>query len=218
MPEELKEQLTKKPILKRRVIKKPISEPVLPEVEEFPEAPPVKKYDNRHTPLQRETARLRMVEFHKKIKEGKEVKTPWTKHAAYTFLKRGDIPKDKRNLMKFVDQERSKWAEDLGGVKNLSYTEVSLLDEATRLLLWCTLINDYLIREKENSILFKDKETGEFKMHSALSKNYLSFTRSYVSILKDLAKMAANPKRKGKGGKNIDAASKIQEMYRSENS
>ena len=136
-----------------------------------------------------------------------KMSAPWAKHGAYSFIAKGKLPKEKMHLLKFVNQERWKWMEQLGGKENLTYMEISLIDEATRLLFYFFIINYYLLRNVGEDIVYKDKDTGELKMHSALSRNYLSYTKTYVNIIKELNKINRLSVKKA-GGK--DMASQIQ--------
>ena len=115
-------------------------------------------------------------------------------------------------MLQFVKKERKKWIEELGGEENLSSIEMGMLDEAARILLFTSMINSYLLNDKENEILFRDDETGEIKMSSAISRNYLSFTKTYIGILKELQK-SVNERKPNKGINRDDAASKLQNLY-----
>ena len=150
-------------------------------------------------------------EYQRKLKEGLIEKDVWETHGAYSFMKSGKINKKKKHLVKFVFEERQKWLEALGGEEDLSSIEISMLDEACRLLLFSTMINDHLLTNKKNDILYTDA-SGDVKMHSALSRNYLSFTKTYVSILKELQKISGS-NFGGKKSVKKDSASRIQSLY-----
>jgi len=152
-------------------------------------------------------------EYQRKVKEGLIEKEIWETHGAYSFIKTGRINKRKQHLVKYVYEEREKWIEELGGTENLSNIEVSMLDEASRLLLFSVMINEHILTNKEDSILYKDEETGEIKMHSALSRNYLSFTKTYISILKELQKLVVNKTSKSSRNNKKDMASAMQSLY-----
>ncbi len=151
-------------------------------------------------------------EYQRKLKEGLIEKEPWETHGAYSYLSGGRVPKKKRYLLEFVHNERAKWLAELGGEENLNSIELSMLDEASRLLLFSSMVNDYLLCDKDSNILFKD-DSGNIQMHTAVSRHYLSFTRTYIQILKELQKIVSTKP----GKKNMvkkDSASRLQELYK----
>ena len=141
-------------------------------------------------------------------------KPEWETHGAYSYMAGGKVPKKKRYLLEFVHNEREKWLADLGGEDNLSSIELSMLDEASRLLLFSTMINDYLLTDKtkDSDIIFKS-EDGDLCMHTALSKHYLSFTRTYMQILRELQKIVTTKSPK-KNSTKKDSASLLQKLYK----
>lgn len=151
-----------------------------------------------------EKATKTIEEYNKLLENGKVTREPAKKHGAYSFLRNYKIGEDKKEILNYVQEERKKWMKQLGGTKLLTHMEVSLLDEATRLLLYCTLINDFVLSGNDD-LVFHDLKTGEIIMHSALSKNYLAFTKTYVGILKDLNKIA-NDRKPVKDEDEIDPA------------
>ena len=151
-------------------------------------------------------------EYQQKLKDGLIEQPIWETHGAYSYMAGGRVPKKKRYLLEYVHNEREKWLSDLGGEENLNNIELSMLDEASRLLLFSTMVNDYLLSDKESEIIFKDGE-GNLNMHTALSRHYLSFTKTYISILKELQKLTtAKPSKKNSGKK--DSASLLQKLYK----
>jgi len=148
------------------------------------------------------------MEYQRKVKAGEIVPPEPVTHGAYSYMNNQKISKTKRHYLKFVYDERKKWLDELGGEENLSSLELSMLDEAARLLMYSTLVNAHLMKG-EKEIVFTD-ENGETKMHTALSRNYLSFTKTYISILKELQKISTTRHKKGRGG---DAASRLQNLY-----
>jgi len=156
-------------------------------------------------------------EYQRKLKEGLIEKEPWEEHGAYSYLSSGRVPKKKRYLLEFVHKEREKWLQELGGEENLNSIEMSMLDEACRLLLFSSMVNDYLLCDKESNILYKD-DAGDIKMHTAVSRHYLSFTKTYIQILKELQKIIAMKPSAKKGGMKKDSASRLQDLYSKENS
>ena len=160
--------------------------------------------------FQKERVRQMAIEYQRKIRAGEiEAPEPVT-HGAYTYMQNMKIGKKKRHFLKFVYNERKKWVDELGGEENLSAIELSMLDEAARLLMYSTLVNAHLM-SGDKEIMFTD-ENGEVKMHAALSRNYLAFTRTYVSILKELQKLSSGRPKKGNRGKG-DVASRLQNLY-----
>ena len=151
-------------------------------------------------------------EYQKKVRDGLIEKPEWETHGAYSYMSNNRVPKKKRYLLEFVHKERTKWLSDLGGEDNLSSIEISLLDEACRLLLFATMVNDHLLSDKDMDVVYTDKE-GDTKMHSGLSRHYLSFTKTYISILKELQKLTTSKKGK-KSGVKKDSASILQKLYR----
>lgn len=155
-------------------------------------------------------------EYWRKVKEDEAAgirKFPtWSRHGAFAFLKRNSVPENKRKLLDYANKERGHWIDEFGGENVLNYMEVSLINQAAKLLLYCLLIDDFLLANTDKSIVYTDKETNEIKMHTAFSSNYMSFTRMYTSILKELNKLCQN---KG-GSKNMkrgnDAASTLQNI------
>lgn len=152
--------------------------------------------------------------YQAKIKEGllEEQREGAPNKGAYEFLNAAKISYKKKVLLQFVKKERKKWIEELGGEENLSSIEMGMLDEAARILLFTSMINAYLLNDKENEILFRDDDTGEIKMSSAISRNYLTFSKTYINILKELQK-SINERKSAKGTLKTDAASKIQNLY-----
>jgi len=151
--------------------------------------------------------------YQRKLKEGLIEKQPWEEHGAYSYLSSGRVPKKKRYLLEFVHKEREKWLRELGGEENLSSIELSMLDEACRLLLFSSMVNDYLLCDKESNILYTD-DTGNIQMHTAVSRHYLSFTRTYIQILKELQKIVSIKPSAKKGGMKKDSASRLQDLYK----
>ena len=149
------------------------------------------------------------MEYQRKIRAGEIVLPEPVTHGAYSYMNNQKIGKTKRHYMKFVYDERKKWLDELGGEENLTSLELSMLDEAARLLMYSTLVNAHLMKG-ETEIVFTD-ENGETKMHTALSRNYLSFTKTYISILKELQKISTTRPKKGRGGG--DVASRLQNLY-----
>ncbi len=165
------------------------------------------------TQAQKEAVSRAAKEYQRKLKEGLIQPEPWETHGAYSYLSGGRVPKKKRYLLEFVHKEREKWLEELGGSENLSSIELSMLDEASRLLLFSSMVNDYLLCDKDTNVLYKD-ENGDIKMHTAVSRHYLSFTRTYIQILKELQKIVAMKPSAKKGGMKKDSASRLQDLYK----
>ncbi len=116
--------------------------------------------------------------------------------------------------MEYVHNEREKWLAELGGEENLSSIELSMLDEATRLLLFSSMVNDFLLTDKDSNVLYKDDQ-GNINMHTAVSRHYLSFTRTYIQILRELQKIVATKPGKRNSIKK-DSASRLQDLYKKE--
>lgn len=165
--------------------------------------------------IQKAAASKAATEYQRKLREGLIEQPEWETHGAYTYMSGGKVPKKKRYLLEFVHKEREKWLSDLGGEENLSSIEISMLDEACRLLLFSTMINDYLLSDKDSDIVFKSGE-GDIHMHTALSKHYLSFTRTYMQILRELQKITVKKTSGKKGGTKKDSASLLQKLYKNE--
>ena len=163
---------------------------------------------------QKEAVSKAAKSYHAKIKANllEEQREGAPNKGAYEFLNSAKISYKKKVLLQFVKKERKKWIEELGGEENLSSIEMGMLDEAARILLFTSMINAYLLNDKENEILFRDDDTGEIKMSSAISRNYLTFSKTYISILKELQK-SINERKASKGTLKTDAASKIQNLY-----
>lgn len=159
--------------------------------------------------LQKDRVRAAAKEYQRKLKAGEVDPPETTAHGAYSYMQNCKIGKKKKHYLKYVSKERNKWIEELGGEENLSPIELSMLDEATRLLMYSTLVNAHIMKG-ETEITFTD-ENGEVKMHTALSRNYLSFVKSYISILKELQKISMGRPKKGKG--RGDVASRLQNLY-----
>ncbi len=156
-------------------------------------------------------------EYQRKLKEGH---FEWRREdapnrGAYEFINSTKIQYKKRRILKFVRGEREKWLRDLGGVENLNSIEISMLDEACRILLFASIINSYILSGKEEDIIFRDDDTGEVKMSSALSRNYLTFSKNYISILKELQKITETRRSKSSNNKN-NTALKLQTLYQGE--
>lgn len=165
------------------------------------------------TQAQKDAVSKAAKEYQRKLKEGLIEAEPWETHGAYSYMAGGRVPKKKRYLLEFVHNEREKWLNELGGSENLSSIELSMLDEASRLLLFSTMVNDFLLSSKETEILYKD-DTGNVQMHTALSRHYLSFTKTYISILKELQKIVALKPSGKKGNLKKDPASRLQDLYK----
>ena len=166
--------------------------------------------------LQKAAVSKAATEYQRKLKEGLIEKPEWETHGAYSYMAGGKVPKKKRYLLEFVHNEREKWLSDLGGEENLSSIVISMLDEACRLLLFSTMINDYLLSDKDSDVVFKS-EDGDFKMHTALSKHYLSFTRTYMQILRELQKIVTTKSPIGKkNSSKKDSASLLQKLYKNQ--
>ncbi len=178
----------------------------------------IKNYPGRGRPIgipasqaQKDAVSRAAKEYQRKLKEGLIEKEPWETHGAYSYLSSGRVPKKKRYLLEFVHKEREKWLVELGGEENLTSIELSMLDEACRLLLFSSMVNDYLLADKDSNVLYKDDE-GDIKMHTAVSRHYLSFTKTYIQILKELQKIVtAKPGKKNALKK--DSASRLQDLY-----
>ncbi len=165
------------------------------------------------TQAQKDAVSRAAKEYQRKLREGLIQPEPWETHGAYSYMAGGRVPKKKRYLLEFVHKEREKWLEELGGKENLSSIEISMLDEASRLLLFSSMINDYLLADKDTNVLYKD-ETGDVKMHTAVSRHYLSFTRTYIQILKELQKIVSMKPSSKKGSLKKDPASRLQDLYK----
>lgn len=166
--------------------------------------------------IQKAAASKAATEYQRKLREGLIEKEPWETHGAYSYMAGGRVPKKKRYLLEFVHNEREKWLADLGGEDNLSSIENSMINEACRLLLFSTMINDYLLSDKDSDIVFKNGE-GDIHIHTALSKHYLSFTRTYMQILRELQKITVKkPSGKKGSGNKKDSASLLQHLYKNE--
>ena len=161
---------------------------------------------------QKEAVSRAAKEYQRKLREGLIEKPAWETHGAYSYMSGGKVPKKKRYLLEFVHKEREKWLEELGGEDNLTSIEISMLDEASRLLLFSTMVNDYLLSDADTDVVYKGSD-GDIKMHTGLSRHYLSFTKSYIQILKELQKITL-AKNKKKGGSKKDSASLLQKLYK----
>src|SRR3990172_7139985 len=148
---------------------------------------------------QKEAVSKAAREYKRKLREGLIERPAWETHGAYSYMSGGKVPKKKRNLLEFVHKEREKWLEDLGGEDNLTSIELAMLDEASRLLLFSTMVNDYLLSNADTDVVYKDSD-GDIKMHTGLSRHYLSFTKTYIQILRELQKIVGS-KSSGKKGK-----------------
>ncbi len=153
-------------------------------------------------------------EYQRKLREGLIQPEPWETHGAYSYMSTGKVPKKKRYLLEYVHNEREKWLAELGGEENLSSIELSMLDEATRLLLFSSMVNDFLLTDKDSNVLYKDDQ-GNINMHTAVSRHYLSFTRTYIQILRELQKIVATKPGKRNSIKK-DSASRLQDLYKKE--
>ncbi len=153
-------------------------------------------------------------EYQRKLREGLIQPEPWETHGAYSYMSTGRVPKKKRYLLEYVHNEREKWLAELGGEENLSSIELSMLDEATRLLLFSSMVNDFLLTDKDSNVLYKDDQ-GNINMHTAVSRHYLSFTRTYIQILRELQKIVATKPGKRNSIKK-DSASRLQDLYKKE--
>lgn len=165
------------------------------------------------TQAQKDAVSRAAREYQRKLKEGLIEPAVWETHGAYSYMAGGRVPKKKRYLLEFVHNEREKWLNELGGTENLSSIEISMLDEACRLLLFSSMVNDYLLADKNANVLYKD-DTGNIQMHTAVSRHYLSFTKTYISILKELQKIVASKPSGKKGGMKKDPASRLQDLYK----
>jgi len=161
---------------------------------------------------QKEAVGRAAKEYQRKLREGLIEKPAWETHGAYSYMSGGKVPKKKRYLLEFVHKEREKWLEELGGEESLTSIEISMLDEASRLLLFSTMVNDYLLSDADTDVVYKGSD-GDIKMHTGLSRHYLSFTKSYIQILKELQKITL-AKNKKKGGSKKDSASLLQKLYK----
>ena len=161
---------------------------------------------------QKEAVSRAAKEYQRKLREGLIEKPAWETHGAYSYMSGGKVPKKKRYLLEFVYKEREKWLEELGGEGSLTSIEISMLDEASRLLLFSTMVNDYLLSDADTDVVYKGSD-GDIKMHTGLSRHYLSFTKSYIQILKELQKITL-AKNKKKGGSKKDSASLLQKLYK----
>ena len=161
---------------------------------------------------QKEAVGKAAKEYQRKLREGLIEKPAWETHGAYSYMSGGKVPKKKRYLLEFVHKEREKWLEELGGEESLTSIEISMLDEASRLLLFSTMVNDYLLSDADTDVVYKGSD-GDIKMHTGLSRHYLSFTKSYIQILKELQKITL-AKNKKKGGSKKDSASLLQKLYK----
>ena len=165
------------------------------------------------TQAQKDAVSKAAKEYQQKLRDGLIEKEPWETHGAYSYMSGGRVPKKKRYLLEFVHKEREKWLEELGGTENLSSIEMSMLDEASRLLLFSSMVNDYLLADKDTNVLYKGDD-GDVKMHTAVSRHYLSFTKTYISILKELQKIVSMKPSGKKSGMKKDSASRLQELYK----
>ena len=161
---------------------------------------------------QKEAVSRAAKEYQRKLREGLIEKPAWETHGAYSYMSGGKVPKKKRYLLEFVHKEREKWLEELGGEESLTSIEISMLDEASRLLLFSTMVNDYLLSDADTDVVYKGSD-GDIKMHTGLSRHYLSFTKSYIQILKELQKITL-ARNKKKGGSKKDSASLLQKLYK----
>ena len=161
---------------------------------------------------QKEAVSKAAREYQRKLREGLIERPAWETHGAYSYMSGGKVPKKKRYLLEFVHKEREKWLEELGGEESLTSIEISMLDEASRLLLFSTMVNDYLLSDADTDVVYKGSD-GDIKMHTGLSRHYLSFTKSYIQILKELQKITL-AKNKKKGGSKKDSASLLQKLYK----
>ena len=161
---------------------------------------------------QKEAVSKAAKKYQQDLRDGLIEKPAWETHGAYSYMSGGRVPKKKRYLLDFVHKEREKWLDELGGEDNLTSIEIAMLDEASRLLLFSTMVNDYLLSDKDTDVVYKDSE-GDIKMHTGLSRHYLSFTKTYIQILKELQKIATT-KTKKKGGSKKDSASILQKLYK----
>jgi len=161
---------------------------------------------------QKEAVSKAAREYQRKLREGLIERPAWETHGAYSYMSGGKVPKKKRYLLEFVHKEREKWLEELGGEESLTSIEISMLDEASRLLLFSTMVNDYLLSDADTDVVYKGSD-GDIKMHTGLSRHYLSFTKSYIQILRELQKIAT-VKTKKKGGSKKDSASILQKLYK----
>src|SRR3990167_8269421 len=161
---------------------------------------------------QKEAVSRAARKYQQDLRDGLIEKPAWETHGAYSYMSGGKVPKKKRYLLEFVYKEREKWLEELGGEESLTSIEISMLDEASRLLLFSTMVNDYLLSDADTDVVYKGSD-GDIKMHTGLSRHYLSFTKSYIQILKELQKITL-AKNKKKGGSKKDSASLLQKLYK----
>ncbi len=166
------------------------------------------------TQTQKDAVSKAAKDYQRKLREGLIEPEVWETHGAYSYMSTGRVPKKKRYLLEYVHNEREKWLAELGGEENLSSIELSMLDEATRLLLFSSMVNDFLLTDKDSNVLYKDDQ-GNINMHTAVSRHYLSFTRTYIQILRELQKIVATKPGKRNSIKK-DSASRLQDLYKKE--
>ena len=162
---------------------------------------------------QKEAVSKAAREYQRKLREGLIERPAWETHGAYSYMSGGKVPKKKRYLLEFVHKEREKWLEELGGEESLTSIEISMLDEASRLLLFSTMVNDYLLSDADTDVVYKGSD-GDIKMHTGLSRHYLSFTKTYIQILRELQKIVGSKSSGKKGKVKKDSASILQKLYK----
>src|SRR4030066_2025466 len=111
---------------------------------------------------QKEAVSRAAKEYQRKLREGLIEKPAWETHGAYSYMSGGKVPKKKRYLLEFVYKEREKWLAELGGEESLTSIEISMLDEASRLLLFSTMVNDYLLSDADQDVVSNGR-MGDFK-------------------------------------------------------
>jgi len=95
------------------------------------------------------------------------------KHGAYLFLRTGIIPEGKNHLAQMADAAISRIADDLGGLQNLSGSQVMILREIRQMLIFKFIVDEKLMIEG----IFKPGP-GPLELQGPLSAFYLSCSNS----------------------------------------
>lgn len=96
------------------------------------------------------------------------------KYGAYRFLRTGIIPKQKEYIADMADAAIGRIAEDLGGLDNLTGTQIAILREIRQLMIYKFIVDERLMGEG----LFKPGANVE--LQAPLNAFYLSCCNSII--------------------------------------
>lgn len=133
-----------------------------------------------------------------------KTKTKRLKSGAWLWLKRGQVPRDAEDVRLGINRIAAELADEFAGVaKELSPSQLVLIDRASALLGFCKLVERAAMRDG----VITDDELGRPRLSPGLSGFYVAASNAVARAMKTLAEISPN---RDRGEKPLDLASYLK--------